>query len=208
MASLKPLDDSFYDRIMNGPVEDTDPSSTTTGMSLSKYPVQVADTTKDAVTLQIGSVKSEYLMPPSDRIRQPEDNGSFLSETTQDFFKRFESSCESCYCSVPPPKISDLMNDEDLLYFLRLKLDPNYSTIKNWKNFASKWGMTYDELNFLEHRTQGSTHSPTQEFLQRNNEKTVKELTDLCITYQRIDVLRKLQKWVEKDWPKRWQKAH
>ncbi|MBN3297033.1 EDAD protein, partial [Amia calva] len=125
-----------------------------------------------------------------------------------DFFKRFESSCESCYCSVPPPKISDLMNDEDLLYFLRLKLDPNYSTIKNWKNFASKWGMTYDELNFLEHRTQGSTHSPTQEFLQRNNEKTVKELTDLCITYQRIDVLRKLQKWVEKDWPKRWQKAH
>uniref|UniRef100_A0A3Q0T946 Ectodysplasin-A receptor-associated adapter protein n=1 Tax=Amphilophus citrinellus TaxID=61819 RepID=A0A3Q0T946_AMPCI len=114
--------------------------------------------------------------------------------------------CEKCFCPAPPPKISDLMNDKDLLDLLRLKLDPNHCTIKNWKNFASRWGMSYDELTLLEHRTQGSlSHSPTQEFLSRYNQKTVTELTELCRIYQRIDVLRLLQSWIEKDWPSRWQ---
>uniref|UniRef100_A0A3B5L5Z0 Ectodysplasin-A receptor-associated adapter protein n=1 Tax=Xiphophorus couchianus TaxID=32473 RepID=A0A3B5L5Z0_9TELE len=116
------------------------------------------------------------------------------------------SPCEKCCCLAPPPKISDLMNDKDLLDSLRLKLDPNHCTIKNWKNFASRWGMSYDELTLLEHRTQGSlSHSPTQEFLLRYNQKTVTELTELCRIYQRIDVLRLLQSWIEKDWPSRWQ---
>uniref|UniRef100_A0A672HQN1 Ectodysplasin-A receptor-associated adapter protein n=1 Tax=Salarias fasciatus TaxID=181472 RepID=A0A672HQN1_SALFA len=97
-----------------------------------------------------------------------------------------------CCCSAPPPKISDLMDDKDLLDSLRLKLDPSHCTIKNWKNFASRWGMSYDELTLLEHRTQGSvSHSPTQEFLLRYNQKTVGELTELCRLYQRIDVLRR-----------------
>lgn len=118
------------------------------------------------------------------------------------------SPCEKCCCPAPPPKISDLMNDKDLLDLLRLKLDPNHCTIKNWKNFASRWGMSYDELTLLEHRTQGSlSHSPTQEFLLRYNQKTVTELTELCRFYQRIDVLRLLQSWIEKDWPSRWQQT-
>lgn len=113
-----------------------------------------------------------------------------------------------CCCSAPPPKISDLMNDKDLLDSLQMKLDPNHCAIKNWKNFASRWGMSYDELMLLEHRTQGSlAHSPTQEFLLRYNQKTVSELTELCRVYQRIDVLRLLQGWMEKDWPSRWQKT-
>lgn len=101
------------------------------------------------------------------------------------------------------------MNDNDLMDLLRLKLDPNHCAIKNWKNFASRWGMTYDELTLLEHQTQGSlSHSPTLEFLLRYNQKTVSELTELCRFYQRIDVLRLLQSWIEKDWPSRWQQTH
>lgn len=101
------------------------------------------------------------------------------------------------------------MNDEDLLYTLRLKLDPTHCTVKNWKNFASRWGMSYDELTLLEQRTHGAIYqSPTQEFLLRYNQKPVTELTELCQLYQRIDVLRLLQRWLENDWPSRWQKAH
>lgn len=136
----------------------------------------------------------------------------FLSLLCSDCPKQLQilaSPCEKCCCPAPPPKISDLMNDKDLLDSLRLKLDPNHCTIKNWKNFASRWGMSYDELTLLEHRTQGSlSHSPTQEFLLRYNQKTVTELTELCRIYQRIDVLRLLQSWIEKDWPSRWQQTH
>ncbi|XP_018580666.1 ectodysplasin-A receptor-associated adapter protein isoform X2 [Scleropages formosus] len=183
-------------------------------MSLqSNHPVQVTDP-QDQVTLQLKSLPPSHKSLSSDRIRQPVDNGNkyvYTGTISADFFKDLQysdSPCEKCYCSAPPPKISDLMNDEDLLYILRLKLDPSHCTIKNWKNFASRWGMTYDELVLLEHRTQGSAHSPTQEFLRRYNEKSVTELTELCRIYQRIDVLRVLQQWVEKDWPSRWQKAH
>ena len=116
--------------------------------------------------------------------------------------------CCCCCCSAPPPKISDLMNDKDLLDSLRMKLDPNHCAIKNWKNFASRWGMSYDELTLLEQRAQGSPAlSPTQEFLLRYNQKTVSELSELCRVYQRVDVLRLLQAWLEKDWPSRWQKT-
>lgn len=124
-------------------------------------------------------------------------------------FGKEHKPCKECLCSAPPPKISDLMNDEDLLYTLRLKLDPTHCTVKNWKNFASRWGMSYDELTLLEQRTHGPIyHSPTQEFLLRYNQKPVTELTALCQLYQRIDVLRLLQRWMENDWPSRWQQAH
>ncbi|KAG7462546.1 hypothetical protein MATL_G00186030 [Megalops atlanticus] len=211
MASVKVFPEPV-DRITSGPVEDTDPSSLMPEMSLrsSNYPVQVTEP-HDPVTLQFTSVPPPYLMPSSDRIRQPVDNESNDIYGRTDILKGLQyssSSCERCCCTAPPPKIRDLMNDEDLLYELRLKLDPNHCTIKNWKNFASRWGMSYDELVLLEHQTQGSSHSPTQEFLQRYNEKSVTELTELCKLYQRIDVLRVLQRWVEKDWPSRWQKAH
>ncbi|KAF4084529.1 hypothetical protein AMELA_G00129600 [Ameiurus melas] len=205
-------------RITSEPVEDVDPSSfiTDTSRSLkSNYPVQVTDP-DDNVTLQLSSVPPGYLTPPMDRIQQPVENdasaficpGSITPEFTQDL-QCLSSSCEKCLCSIPPPKISDLLDDEDLLYTLRLKLDPAHYTVKNWKNFASRWGMSYDELMMLEQRTHGSiSHSPTQEFLFRYSQKPVTELTKLCQFYQRIDVLRLLQQWVENDWPSRWKRVH
>ncbi|XP_062319527.1 ectodysplasin-A receptor-associated adapter protein isoform X1 [Osmerus eperlanus] len=201
-------------RISVEPVEDTDTSSFMPEMSLkSNYPVQVTEP-KDTVTLQLSSMPPGYLIPHSDRIRQPEEDGLdciCTGSISPDFSKepQFLNPCDKCCYSVPPPKISDLMNDKDLLDLLRLKLDPNHCTVKNWKNFASRWGMSYDELTMLEHRTQGSMcHSPTQEFLLRYNQKTVTELTDLCRHYQRIDVLQLLQRWMKNDWPSRWQQAH
>jgi len=117
--------------------------------------------------------------------------------------------CQKCHFPAPAPKISDLMDDKDLLDSLRLKLDPAHCTVKNWKNFASRWGMSYDELTLLEHRTAGSLSlSPTQEFLLRYNQKSVGELSDLCRFYQRIDVLRLLQAWLDNSWPSRWQHTH
>ncbi|XP_007244641.2 ectodysplasin-A receptor-associated adapter protein [Astyanax mexicanus] len=215
MASLKALDEPFG-RVASEPVEDTDPSSFITDMSLkSNYPVQVTDP-QDNVTLQLSSVPPGYLTPPMDRIQQPVENdaseficpGSIAPDFTKDL-QCLSSSCEKCLCSIPAPKISDLLDDEDLLYSLRLKLDPTHCTIKNWKNFASRWGMSYDELTLLEQRTHGSTyHSPTQEFLLRYSQKPVTELTKLCQFYQRIDVLKLLQQWVENDWPSRWRRPH
>ncbi|XP_004077260.1 ectodysplasin-A receptor-associated adapter protein isoform X2 [Oryzias latipes] len=203
-------------RSSSEPVEDTDTTSFVAEISLeTNYPVQVTDP-HDAVTLHLSSMPSRYLNPsPESRIRQPVEDledCTCPTSTSPDCPKElqmFSSPCEKCCCSAPPPKISDLMNDKDLLDILRLKLDPNHCTIKNWKNFASRWGMSYDELTLLEHRTQGSfSHSPTQEFLLRYNQKTVTELTELCRIYQRIDVLRLLQSWIEKDWPSRWQQTH
>ncbi|CAN9500156.1 unnamed protein product [Ophioblennius macclurei] len=217
MSSLSAACQETFDRSSSDPVEDTDTTSFVAEFSLeTNYPVQVTDP-HDAVTLHLSSMPTGYLNHISeDRIRQPvedvEEECSCATSTSPDFPKELQmlsSPCEKCCFSAPPPKISDLMNDKDLLDSLRLKLDPNHCTIKNWKNFASRWGMSYDELTLLEHRTQGSvSHSPTQEFLLRYNQKTVTELTELCRLYQRIDVLRLLQSWMEKDWPSRWQQAH
>ncbi|XP_026135900.1 ectodysplasin-A receptor-associated adapter protein-like isoform X2 [Carassius auratus] len=210
MTSLKAFTEPFG-RVASEPVEDTDPSSFITDMSLrSNYPVQVTDP-QDPVTLQLSSVPPGYLLSAVDRIRQPveSDGSAFIPSSVSSDFSKEQKPCKECICSAPPPKISDLMNDEDLLYSLRLKLDPTHCTVKNWKNFASRWGMSYDELTLLEQRTHGPTyHSPTQEFLLRYNQKLVTELTELCQLYQRIDVLRLLQRWMENDWPSRWQQAH
>ncbi|CAL8298128.1 unnamed protein product [Merluccius merluccius] len=207
-------------RTTSEPVEDTDTSSFMAEFSFqANYPVQVTDPqgkTRCAVTFNLTSMPPGYLTPPADRIRQvglarspyPRNN---QKEMDFIFELRYLSGgpCEKCRYLAPAPKISDLMEDKDLLDSLRLKLDPNHCTVKNWKNFASRWGMSYDELTLLEHRTQGSlVHSPTLEFLLRYNHKSVGELSELCRIYQRIDVLRLLQGWLERDWPSRWQQTH
>ncbi|XP_029963011.1 ectodysplasin-A receptor-associated adapter protein isoform X2 [Salarias fasciatus] len=210
MSSLSAACQEAFGRSSSDPVEDMDTTSFLAEFSLeANYPVQATDH-HDAVTLHLSSMPPGYLSPASeDRIRQPVEDVEDCccpTSTSPDYPK--ELQILKCCCSAPPPKISDLMDDKDLLDSLRLKLDPSHCTIKNWKNFASRWGMSYDELTLLEHRTQGSvSHSPTQEFLLRYNQKTVGELTELCRLYQRIDVLRLLQSWMEKDWPSRWQQA-
>ncbi|XP_011617924.1 ectodysplasin-A receptor-associated adapter protein [Takifugu rubripes] len=211
MSSLRATKEPS-NRSDSDPVEDTDTTSFVTEFSLGgHYPVQVTDP-HDAVTLPLTSMTPAYLIP-TDRIRQPVEDAEECScppTVSSDYPEELQvlkRLCEKCCCSAPPPKISDLMNDKDLLDSLQMKLDPTHCAIKNWKNFASRWGMSYDELTLLEHQTQGSlAHSPTQEFLLRYNQKTVTELTDLCRVYQRMDVLRLLQSWMEKDWPSRWQK--
>ncbi|XP_062375405.1 ectodysplasin-A receptor-associated adapter protein [Sardina pilchardus] len=215
MASLRAFSEPI-ERIASEPVEDTDTSSFARSMSLkSTFPVQVTEP-QDTVTLQFPSLTPGCITSPTSRIQQPVENDgsecichpSISSGFTKDL-EYLNSSCDKCCCPAPAPMISDLMNDGDLLQRLQQKLDPAHCTVKNWKNFASRWGMSYDELTLLEHRTQGSPqHSPTQEFLLRNNQKSVRELTELCRQYQRIDVLRLLQRWLENDWPSRWQHAH
>ncbi|XP_071996867.1 ectodysplasin-A receptor-associated adapter protein isoform X2 [Engystomops pustulosus] len=138
----------------------------------------------------------------SDRIKQPEENDypvttiNALSDLTNSYKENSESNSS--------PTISDLLNDEDLLYILKIKLDPCHPTVKNWRNFASKWGMSYDELCFLEQKQQ----SPTIGFLLRNSERTVEQLIDLCKLYKRVDVQKVLLKWINVDWPMRVHKPY
>lgn len=120
---------------------------------------------------------------------------------------RGESCKEDCTCSacsLRAPTISDLLNDQDLLDVIRIKLDPYHPTVKNWRNFASKWGMPYDELCFLEQRPQ----SPTLEFLLRNSQRPVGQLMELCRLYHRADVEKVLHRWVDEEWPKRGRGDH
>uniref|UniRef100_A0A8C6UFA4 Ectodysplasin-A receptor-associated adapter protein n=1 Tax=Neogobius melanostomus TaxID=47308 RepID=A0A8C6UFA4_9GOBI len=134
------------------------------------------------------------------RHRQSLSHHSFV---VADCPKALLAPCDRC--PPPAPKICDLMNDSDLLDALRLKLDPSHCTVKNWKNFASRWGMSYDEVTLLEHRSRGALcHSPTLEFLLRFSHKPVSDLTELCRLYQRVDVMRLLQRWLDNDWPQAW----
>lgn len=110
-----------------------------------------------------------------------------------------KEGCSCSSCSPRVPTISDLLNDQDLLDVIRIKLDPCHPTVKNWRNFASKWGMPYDELCFLEQRPQ----SPTLEFLFRNSQRTVGQLMELCRLYHRADVEKILRRWVDEEWPHR-----
>ncbi|XP_029450024.1 ectodysplasin-A receptor-associated adapter protein [Rhinatrema bivittatum] len=208
MASEDPLPETEY--AVKEPVEDTDPSSLPLQVP-EKYPVQDTGIPKDdeyltnQITLQISSVTIRTLTSDCGRIMQPEENDSPQDTGESDLMMKMactETSCDNCLCSLAlfsTPTISDLLNDEDMLYMLRVKLDPCHSTVKNWRNFASKWGMTYDELCFLEQRQQ----SPTLEFLLRNSDRTVEQLIDLCKLYKRVDVQKVLLKWVKEDWPKK-----
>ncbi|KAF4800680.1 EDAR associated death [Turdus rufiventris] len=163
----------------------------------------------DQVTLEIASVNIKTLTSDSGLIQQRgtlEKQDSLCFDSPPDGIAReadLKNTCkENVTCSLclfRAPTISDMLNDEDLLYTVRLKLDPCHPTVKNWRNLASKWGMTYDELCFLEQKPQ----SPTLEFLLRNSDRTVEQLIDLCKFYKRIDVVKVLLKWVEEEWPKR-----
>ncbi|XP_074118571.1 ectodysplasin-A receptor-associated adapter protein isoform X2 [Sminthopsis crassicaudata] len=162
-----------------------------------KYPVQDTGLPKaeeyNSITLKVP--------PSSDIIHQQEDGypdstGDTLSDIKNN---SCQENCTCSLCSLQAPNISDLLNDEDLLDVIRIKLDPCHPTVKNWRNFASKWGMHYDELCFLEQKQQ----SPTLEFLLRNSHKTVDQLIELCRLYHRVDVEKVLRRWVEEEWPKR-----
>uniref|UniRef100_A0A8C0HSM8 Ectodysplasin-A receptor-associated adapter protein n=1 Tax=Buteo japonicus TaxID=224669 RepID=A0A8C0HSM8_9AVES len=152
---------TFADHAAKEPVEDTDPSTLSLTMT-EKYPVQDTGVPK-------GKYREFCLCRCHRSVLlcaiKPLENGT----------------CSLCLFRAPT--ISDMLNDEDLLYTVRLKLDPCHPTVKNWRNLASKWGMTYDELCFLEQKPQ----SPTLEFLLRNSDRTVEQLIDLCKFYKRID---------------------
>ncbi|KAL8164829.1 UNVERIFIED_CONTAM: hypothetical protein K2H54_009334 [Gekko kuhli] len=150
----------------------------------------------------MASVNIRSLTSDSGLIQQPEEDDDSPSSAEESPTALKKSCTEKGVCSLctsRQPTIGDLLNDEDLLYALRIKLDPSHPTVKNWRNFASKWGMTYDELCFLEQKPR----SPTVEFLLRNSDRTVAQLIGLCRLYQRGDVEKTLRKWVEDEWPER-----
>ncbi|XDB65579.1 hypothetical protein ABFV05_019195 [Capra hircus] len=187
MAS--PDDPLRADHLAKEPVEDTDPSTISLNTS-DKYPIQDTGLPKeeecDPITLNCPA--------NSDVQHQGEENGfrnstgDPLSDVSKDVSCTETCSCPSC--SLQVPTISDLLNDQDLLDVIRIKLDPCHPTVKNWRNFASKWGMPYDELCFLEQRPQ----SPTLEFLLRNSQRTVGQLMELCRLYHRADVEKVLRR--------------
>ncbi|XP_032286219.1 ectodysplasin-A receptor-associated adapter protein isoform X1 [Phoca vitulina] len=193
----------FTDHMAKEPVEDTDPSTLSFNMS-DKYPIQDTGLPKaeecDPITLNCPT--------DSDVQHQGEENG--FPDSTGDplsDLSKGESCKENCTCptcSLRAPTISDLLNDQDLLDVIRIKLDPCHPTVKNWRNFASKWGMPYDELCFLEQRPQ----SPTLEFLLRNSQRPVGQLMELCRFYHRADVEKVLHRWVDEEWPKRGRGDH
>ncbi|KAM9315879.1 ectodysplasin-A receptor-associated adapter protein [Gastrophryne carolinensis] len=185
------------------PVEDTEPS-TMLYETTDKYPVQDTALPKDEtcltkdVPVEGPADSNSTFIPDSGRIKQPEENDCPVTtkNALTDLTNSYKESINS-YNSIPT--IGDLLDDEDLLYTLKIKLDPCYPTVKNWRNFASKWGMSYDELCFLEQKQQ----SPTIGFLRRNSDRTVEQLIDLCKFYKRVDVQKVLLEWVKVDWPVR-----
>lgn len=180
------------------PVEDTDPSTLPFNVSV-KYPIQ------DTGLPKVEECDPNPLDCPTnpDVQHQGEENG--FADSTGDPLadvSEVKSCRDNCTCSSCSPRaatISDLLNDQDLLDVIRIKLDPCHPTVKNWRNFASKWGMPYDELCFLEQRPQ----SPTVEFLLRNSQRTVGQLMELCRLYRRVDVETVLRRWLDEEWPKR-----
>uniref|UniRef100_A0A493SZJ0 Ectodysplasin-A receptor-associated adapter protein n=1 Tax=Anas platyrhynchos platyrhynchos TaxID=8840 RepID=A0A493SZJ0_ANAPP len=184
------------------PVEDTDPSTLSITMVYEFFIIFVLDEEylTDQVTLEIASVNIRSLTSDTGLVQQQQILTSLhVMVLTADLKKSCKENGTCSLCLFRAPTISDMLNDEDLLYTVRLKLDPCHPTVKNWRNLASKWGMTYDELCFLEQKPQ----SPTLEFLLRNSDRTVEQLIELCKFYKRIDVVKVLLKWVEEEWPKR-----
>ncbi|KAM5300939.1 ectodysplasin-A receptor-associated adapter protein isoform 1-T1 [Glossophaga mutica] len=185
-------------RMAEEPVEDTDPSTLPFNAS-DKYPIQ------DTGLPKVEECDANPLDCPTnpDVQHQGEENG--FADSTGDPLadvSEVKSCLDNCTCSSCLPRaatISDLLNDQDLLDVIRIKLDPCHPTVKNWRNFASKWGMPYDELCFLEQRPQ----SPTVEFLLRNSQRTVGQLMELCRLYRRADVENVLRRWLDEEWPKR-----
>ncbi|XP_045658277.1 ectodysplasin-A receptor-associated adapter protein isoform X2 [Ursus americanus] len=201
MASLD--DPLRADHMAKEPVEDTDPSTLSFNTS-DKYPIQDTGLPKagerDAIT---PNRPTDYeVRHQGEENGFPDSTGDPLSDTSKGESCRENCTCPSCLLRAPT--ISDLLNDQDLLDIIRIKLDPCHPTVKNWRNFASKWGMPYDELCFLEQRPQ----SPTLEFLLRNSQRPVGQLMELCRLYHRADVEKVLHRWVDEEWPKRGRGDH
>nr|BAE28499.1 unnamed protein product [Mus musculus] len=199
MAS--PDDPLRSDHMAKEPVEDTDPSTLSFAMS-DKYPIQ--DTglpkAKECDTVNSNCPQNSDDQPQGEENDFPDSTKDPLSGVSRNQpCKDGKGSCSCPSCSPRAPTISDLLNDQDLLDTIRIKLDPCHPTVKNWRNFASKWGMPYDELCFLEQRPQ----SPTLEFLFRNSQRTVGQLMELCRLYHRADVEKILRRWVDEEWPHR-----
>ncbi|KAM4828784.1 ectodysplasin-A receptor-associated adapter protein isoform 2-T2 [Thomomys bottae] len=181
------------------PVEDTDPSTLSFNTS-DKYPIQDTGLPKAEECDTITSNCPPSSADPDQEGEEngfPDSTGVPLSGVSQDALCQEGCSCPSC--SLRAPTISDLLDDQDVLDVIRMKLDPRHPTVKNWRNFASRWGMSYDELCFLEQRPQ----SPTLEFLFRHSQRTVAQLMELCRLYHRADVEKVLRRWVDEEWPRR-----
>ncbi|KAM5144044.1 ectodysplasin-A receptor-associated adapter protein isoform 1-T1 [Callospermophilus lateralis] len=191
------------DHMAKEPVEDTDPSTLSFHVS-DKYPIQDTGLPKveESDTVTLNSPPNPDEQDQGEENGLPDSTGEPLSGVTKDQSCREDCTCSSC--SLRAPTISDLLNDQDLLDVIRIKLDPCHPTVKNWRNFASKWGMSYDELCFLEQRPQ----SPTLEFLFRNSQRTVGQLMELCRLYHRADVEKVLRRWVDEEWPRRGRADH
>ncbi|XP_060047932.1 ectodysplasin-A receptor-associated adapter protein isoform X1 [Erinaceus europaeus] len=188
------------------PVEDTDPS--TFSFHVIVLGLFACLTSLEAVRIisrKLGTSQTNTPFKIQDSLKGeengfPDSTRDSLTETREDKLPdACKENCSCSSCSLRGPTISDLLNDQDLLDVIRIKLDPCHPTVKNWRNFASKWGMPYDELCFLEQRPQ----SPTLEFLLRNSQRTVGQLVELCRHYHRADVEKVLRRWVEEEWPKR-----
>nr|XP_030695356.1 ectodysplasin-A receptor-associated adapter protein isoform X1 [Globicephala melas] len=191
------------DHLTKEPVEDTDPSTISLNMS-DKYPIQDTGLPKaeECDPISLNCPTNSDVQHQGEENGFPDSTGDPLSDISKD-----TSCAENCTCSsclLLAPTISDLLNDQDLLDVIRIKLDPCHPTVKNWRNFASKWGMPYDELCFLEQRPQ----SPTLEFLLRNSQRTVGQLMELCRLYHRADVEKVLRRWVDEEWPRRGRGEH
>uniref|UniRef100_A0A5F7ZUB7 Ectodysplasin-A receptor-associated adapter protein n=2 Tax=Macaca TaxID=9539 RepID=A0A5F7ZUB7_MACMU len=197
---MRPLQSykAFEDHMAQEPVEDTDPSTLSFNTS-DKYPVQDTELPKaeECNTITLNCPPNSDMKNQGEENGFPDSTGDPLPEISKDDSCKENCTCSSCLLRAPT--ISDLLNDQDLLDVIRIKLDPCHPTVKNWRNFASKWGMSYDELCFLEQRPQ----SPTLEFLLRNSQRTVGQLMELCRLYHRADVEKVLRRWVDEEWPKR-----
>ncbi|MBZ3890973.1 Ectodysplasin-A receptor-associated adapter protein [Sciurus carolinensis] len=166
-------------------------------MCQTNIPFKIRDSLKlknvDAVTLNSPPNPDEQDQGEENGL--PDSTGEPLSGVTKDQSCREDCTCSSCSLRAT---ISDLLNDQDLLDVIRIKLDPCHPTVKNWRNFASKWDMSSDELCFLSRSLE-----PHPEFLFRNSQRTVGRLMELCRLYHRANVEKVLRRWVDKEWPRR-----
>ncbi|XP_006146052.1 ectodysplasin-A receptor-associated adapter protein [Tupaia chinensis] len=217
--TASPDDPLRADHSTKEPVEDTDPSTLScntpdrcavqdTGLPRAVYRQQDCSALCLIPRPVPGPAEDDDTVPSTcpprpDVPHQGEENGFLdsagapLPDTRTDGSSLHNDTCPSC--PLRAPTISDLLNDQDLLDAIRIKLDPCHPTVKNWRNFASRWGMPYDELCFLEQRPQ----SPTLELLLRNSQRPVGQLLDLCRLYRRADVERLLRRWLTEEWPRR-----
>ncbi|XP_019647186.1 PREDICTED: uncharacterized protein LOC109487622 [Branchiostoma belcheri] len=95
-----------------------------------------------------------------------------------------------------------ILNEEDLLYNLRIKLE---QSDRHYRNIGSHFGLTHEELGFIEFTELGGKDSPLrailQKVIQNNANRTVGELLQYCDeTLKRRDVVKTVVEYfVEKE---------